>query len=330
VTAPLPEIAVVVPMRDASDTVAETIGSIAAQTVDRAAIEVLVVDDGSIDGGGQIADDALRRGRLTGRLLRTAGALGPSAARNLGWRAARAPWIQFLDADDLVGPEKLALQLPAARASAPDTCAVHSAWARLEPAGGRWVPSSVVVDPTVGTEPLADLLRADNFLHTGCALFRRSALERVAGFDTSLRLVEDVDLLMRLALDGGRFLRVHAAGPLFWYRQRPGSLSRRDEGAFVDACLRNTRRAEVAWRADGPLTASRREVLAGLYGQAARHYAERDRSRFEELVSHIGDLDPGFVPSGPEGLRRLSQVVGYRAAERFAVRYRRARRLLQR
>ena len=328
-TTPLPEVAVVVPMRDASDTIAETIGSIAAQTIDHAAVEVLVVDDGSTDGGGQIAEDALRRGGLDGRLFRTAGGLGPSAARNLGFRTARAPWIQFLDADDLLGPEKLSVQLPAARASAPDTCAVHSAWARLEPAGGRWVPSSVV-DPAVGTEPLADLLRADNFLHTGCALFRRSALERAGGFDTSLRLVEDVDLLMRLALDGGRFLRVHAAAPLFWYRQRPGSLSRRDEGAFVDACLRNTRRAEAAWRADGALTASRRGVLAGLYGQAARHYAERDRSRFEELVSHIGDLDPGFVPSGPEGLRRLSQVVGYRAAELFAVRYRRARRLLQR
>lgn len=321
-------VAVVVPMHDAALTIAETLQSVQAQSLGADQLEVVLVDDGSKDDSLALAVASLAPSGVRVVTVRHETPAGPSAARNAGWRTTASPWIQFLDADDLLAPSKCALQLGAA---AQDSTAalVHSRWARLAPSGaGAWEQAGDDLDPGIGEDALVDLLRADNFIHVGSCLFRREALEAVGGFDPALRLVEDVDLLMSLALKGLRFLQVPSPGPLYWYRQRPGSLSRTDAGAFVDACVRNTRRAEAAWRDGDELTPARRRFLAELYGQAARHLAEHDPKAFDTIVRHIDELAPAFVPSNPPGLRRLSRLVGYPAAERLAVRYRRVRRLL--
>src|SRR5271166_301363 len=63
--------------------------------------ELIVVDDGSVDGSGDVAR---RAGAI---VIRNSLPLGPAAARNRGARVARAPLIFFLDADVAVHPETI-------------------------------------------------------------------------------------------------------------------------------------------------------------------------------------------------------------------------------
>ena len=101
-----PVVSVIVPLYNLRQFVAEAIESALAQTLPPDEVEVIVIDDGSTDGGGEVVERYLPRVRYFRQENR-----GLSAARNAGIRVARAPSLTFLDADDRILPEKLAVQL---------------------------------------------------------------------------------------------------------------------------------------------------------------------------------------------------------------------------
>lgn len=88
-------LSVVIPLYNNSTVIGETLASALSQTVQE--FELIVVDDGSTDGGASLVE-AVRDVRV--RLIRQPN-LGVSAARNRGVLEARGEWIAFLDADDL-------------------------------------------------------------------------------------------------------------------------------------------------------------------------------------------------------------------------------------
>lgn len=97
------KISVIVPLYNARPYVAEAIDSILSQT--RPAEEVLIVDDGSTDGGGAVV---MAYGPPV-RLVAQAHA-GPATALNLALRQVTGEGVAFLDADDLWTAEKLERQ----------------------------------------------------------------------------------------------------------------------------------------------------------------------------------------------------------------------------
>lgn len=324
-----PVVTVVVPALDAAGWIADALQSVINQSYPKDALEVIVVDDGSRDDTSRVARRVMARSGIAHTVVSTPSTAGPSAARNLGWTRARGEWIQFLDADDVIEPKKIELQVQSAHMTAPDVAVVFSKWGRLACREGSWIREGSDVDPTVGDDPVLDILRSDNFIATGSQIFRRAWLERVDGYVDAYRWIEDVDLLLRLAFRGGRFLKAPAVQPVFWYRQRSGSLARSDNGAFVDGCLRNARLAEAHWREVGGLTAPRIQLLTDLYCWCAPHYAERDPTVFEALVRWLHSVDPAFAPRHRGALRLLARLVGYAQAELLAVRYRRLKRLVR-
>src|SRR6186997_921515 len=185
-------VSVVIPAQNAAAWIAETISSVVAQSAREQIESICVVDDGSSDDTASIAAAALARTGIAHTVVRANG-VGPSAARNLGWRHSRAPWLQFLDADDLLMPTKIERQLAAAIGLAEDVAVVYSPWSDLHSEGGVWTPAEWLRDPRIGADTLADQLENENFIATGSQLFRRAWLERVGGFDERLRLIEDVD-----------------------------------------------------------------------------------------------------------------------------------------
>jgi histidinol-phosphate phosphatase family protein len=172
---------------------------------------VLLVDD-RVDRSEPLAG---RRhlGPLVGRVFVLAGAArGPAAARNAGWRAARAPWVAFLD-DDVIPPQgwrgALAADLAAAEAG------VAGVQGRIR------VPLPRHRRPTDWERNVAGLERAR--WATADMAYRREALAAVGGFDERFPRAyrEDADLGLRLAGAGwrielGRRTVLHpvgAAGP---------------------------------------------------------------------------------------------------------------------
>jgi len=156
--------------------------------------ELVIVDDGSNDATPRV----LRRlmavePRL--RAVRLARNSGSAAARNVAWRAARAPWIAVLDADDVWHPDKLARQLAVLEAHPEALWSFHGVrYVRDEHVLLEWRP-----DPR--DDLAAAVLRSDHHVVHTAVLYRRDALARLGGFDVTLRRSQDWDLFVRLATD---------------------------------------------------------------------------------------------------------------------------------
>lgn len=117
-----PLISVIVPVYNAERWLSATLDSILAQTWPR--VEVIVVDDGSTDSSFQLANSYARHSIALHRKENG----GPCSARNLGLAKAQGDYIQFLDSDDVLHPDKLRLQLMAI-ANGPSRCAATCRYA---------------------------------------------------------------------------------------------------------------------------------------------------------------------------------------------------------
>jgi glycosyltransferase involved in cell wall biosynthesis len=326
--ADLPHVSVVIPAHNAADRLPMALDSVFAQTYPPEKLEVIVVDDGSTDDTAAVARDHLGASPMESQVISVENG-GPSRARNIGWRQGSGEWVQFLDDDDVLAHTKIEQQMSVAPATPADVAVLYSDWKRVQaenPSREGDVQSPRIRDD----HRLADLISTDGFIHLGSALFRRSWLERVKGFEEEHWLIEDVHLLLRMAMAGGRFGHVETEGPVFFYRQRnEGSLVADNKQAFIEGCVRNARMVERYARKNEALTDPLRAQLIRVYFQGTRYYAGRDRERFSEIWSRIRDLNPDAHPDQPAHLRMASKILGYPVAERVAVLYRRLKSSLK-
>jgi glycosyltransferase involved in cell wall biosynthesis len=174
-----PVVSVIVPVHNGKTFLAEALESVLRQTF--AALELIVVDDGSVDESAAIVR-ALPDGRV--RLVRQ-DHRGAGAARNRGVEESRGRYLGFLDADDVWMPDKLARQV-----------AVLDTDARLDMVFGHYLEF-------LGAEAgaLAGVPAAPGY--SSCTLLiRRAAMRAIGPFATTWRVGEFVEWYAR-ALDGG-------------------------------------------------------------------------------------------------------------------------------
>jgi glycosyltransferase involved in cell wall biosynthesis len=301
-----------------------------AQTYPSEKLEVIVVDDGSSDDTAAVARAYLKDAPMETQVMTVENG-GPSRARNIGWRCSSGEWIQFLDDDDRLASSKIETQTEKAAKVSPKVAVVYSPWQRLHlNPQGNWKKGSIE-RPSVNQETvLRDLIASENFIATGSQLFSREWLCSVEGFEERYKVIEDVHLMLRIAMKGGGFEYVETNEPVFFYRQRDqGSLASDNKQAFVDGCVRNARLVEQYARENNTLTDTLQRQLIRVYFQGTRYYAGRDRERFFDIWKRIRNLNPRAYPERPTHLRMVSKILGYPAAERVAVSYRRLKSSLK-
>jgi glycosyltransferase involved in cell wall biosynthesis len=199
------KVSVIIPARDAKGTLADTLASVAAQT--RRPAEVIVVDDCSTDGTGEIARDHA----VVSSVIVAAG-LGPAAATNLGVRQASGDWIALLDADDLWPAERLEQGIElAGRSGAHVVIGLVETFLDSAPEAGHM---RFQEGRHVGFLPGAILLRRDVFLELG-------------GFNETFKTGFFIDFWDRLTRGGHRVAQGDFVSLL--RRIRPGSLSHRTD-----------------------------------------------------------------------------------------------------
>jgi glycosyltransferase involved in cell wall biosynthesis len=211
-----PRVSVLMAAHNAQATIAESVASALAQTVSE--LEVLVVDDGSTV---PIAD-TLTPGDRRVRVLRTARNCGVAAARGAALRAARAPVVAQLDADDLWRPDHLAGLLTAF-----EDPQIGLAYANAEvlghPRGATlWIPSPAepargAVQSSEVVHPVNDLrvLLANNPIPAPAVAMRRHAALAVGGYPGWLAVGEDYMLYLNLLAAGWRFAYVPRASAVY-------------------------------------------------------------------------------------------------------------------
>ena len=218
---PAGELTVVVPVKDRPAELARLLTALRADP-DTAAVPVLVVDDGSADPGAVTAVAA----RHGARVLRHATARGPAAARNAGLRAASTPLVAFLDSDcvPLPGWSGPLVRLPAD----PRLALVAPRITALPSEDGGWVtPYEATVSALdMGPDPAQVAPgTAVSYLPSAAMVARRDALGD--GFDESMRVAEDVDLVWRLVAAGWRVRYEPSAAVAHEHRAATGEWLRR-------------------------------------------------------------------------------------------------------
>ena len=231
-------VTVVIPCFDQARYLPAAVASVRAQTC--GPVACVVVDDGSTDDTAAVAS------QLGTTVLRQANA-GVSAARNAGLAAARSDLVVFLDADDMLLPDAVAVEVDAfdrhpGAAAVVGRCQAVDAEGRLLPARHHDVDASQLYREWL----------ARNFVWTpGAALFDRRALQAIGGFPRDLGPAADYAVYLRLA----RTDRVvFVPRELVRYRQHDASMSR-DPALMLRAtlaALRREQRDAPAW-AQAPL-----------------------------------------------------------------------------
>jgi glycosyltransferase involved in cell wall biosynthesis len=180
-------VSVIIPCYRQAHFLGQAIESVRAQTYPH--VEVIVVDDGSPDNTAEVA---ARYAQVRYIAQKNA---GPSAARNTGLQISRGEFIVFLDADDRLLPDALAIGLKHLR-DHPE-CAFVSGQRRIIAYDGT--PLALQPLPCVKRNHYLSLLTGNYIGCTATVLHRREVLVELAGFDCSLRCSEDYELYLRVA-----------------------------------------------------------------------------------------------------------------------------------
>jgi glycosyltransferase involved in cell wall biosynthesis len=197
-------VSVIIPCFNAEKWIEEAIESCLNQTYEN--VEIIVIDDGSTqilaDYGNQI-------------IWESGPNRGGCYARNRGFNRSKGAFIQYLDADDYLLPQKLEKQVEFLQSTKAD--AVYSDWRQQK----HLQDGSIVMGEIQICGPQSDFLELalshNQWIQTANPLFTRAAIAHSEGWDESLKGAQDVDFFIALAINQTQF--VYLPGCYTIYRQ---------------------------------------------------------------------------------------------------------------
>ena len=198
-----PLVSILIPAYNAERWIAETMQSALGQTWPTK--EIILVDDGSTDQTVRVAQQfASKTVSIVSQKNQ-----GAAAARNKAFELCHGDYVQWLDADDLLSPDKIAYQMRAAGETTEGRTLFSSAWAsfRYRPAKARFIPTSLWsdLDPT---EWLTRKWEGNLHMQTATWLVSRELTEAAGSWDTRLLGDDDGEYFFRVvnASNGIRFV----------------------------------------------------------------------------------------------------------------------------
>ena len=302
-------VSILIPCCNTERWIGEAIDSALAQTWP--AKEVVVLDDGSKDQSLEIIKRFGDRIRFESGPNR-----GANAARNRLLELAHGDWLQYLDADDYLLPEKVAKQMKLVVAR-PKIDIVFGP-VIMEHRNEAKTRHEFLPIP----EP-HDLwiLLAQWFLpQTGALLWRKQAIVDVGGWKPNQPCCQEHELYLRLLMADKRFAYHEANGAI--YRQwGEHTVSKREKPEVHRQRLEIERRLEDFLRERNQLTAARLRAINQARFETARSAWQYDPTFATEIMGTVCRLEPDFVPGGkaaPPRYQLVYRLFGFRGAEKFA------------
>jgi glycosyltransferase involved in cell wall biosynthesis len=246
-----PVVSIITPLFNAESYIGEAIASARGQTLRD--WELLLVDDGSTDGGPAIARAAAAIDSRIRLIESSEFNRGAAVARNAGIAAAAGEFIAFLDADDLFDADKLAEEVSLMRAN-PAAMMLYgpTRWWHPGEEHRDWVEDMSAQADTLHKPPelLIDvlLLQKGEVPCTCSVLIRRSAIAVVGGFHESFRLYEDQTLWVRLFLHYP-VLVSNVARTVYRQHRASTSAAASNSGLYDRFDLHPARKAFLEWTA---------------------------------------------------------------------------------
>ena len=308
-------VSVIIPCYNAEPYVSETIRSVLDQTYAR--VEVIVVDDASADGSGGVIQGFADRVRAV-RLPKNRGG---SHARNRGAELAQGDYLMFLDADDLLGSDTLAVLVDAIRGAPGKIAIAPWSWFRLGP-DGLWTdaPSEVPQPSRERERALRDWISGASWAPPCAVLWERDVYERTGGWDDQVSLNDDGDLMMRALADGAEIIPL--AEGRSYYRVHPESRvsvsTNLFDGGRIRSGMRVLEKLVARLEANGEVADYRVSLAIGYQRLAltAFHFGHIDLAR--ECQRRGRSFGGTRIVSPTKVGRVLERLVGLEAKERVA------------
>lgn len=265
---PIPPVTVLLPAHNAEETIASAIASTLNQTFTD--FELWVLENGSTDRTAEIArgfeDPRVRVFEL--------GPVGFQGAVKYGIENAKSKWLARMDADDLMFPHRLEVEMRIAD-DRPEFVLIGSAAALLTPFGHIFEPILTVTSREVDSTRLGK----DRFLANPSALFRREVALEVGCVEPEFTS-DDLPLWFRLLTRGKGW---EIAEPLHLYRLQPNSMSKSLE------CFNDGLRARAKY---APHTlkywpARREKASSGWFAVAGLELLARDGSAVRKAAAFL-------------------------------------------
>ncbi len=306
-------VSVIIPCRNGERFLPATLESLARQ--EYRPIEAILIDDGSSDGSRAVMEEfgSRQAGGMTVKCLFQT-KLGVHHARNEGTMNSRGEFIQFLDADDLLSPEKIREQVGVLKVHR-EADVVYGEAQYLICIG----PNEKRLGRVIGLGACADIIASflsGEWLPPFSYLSRRSAVQRCGPWDDAITYAEDFEYFIRMAITGSLF--AHKAGLNGYYRKHSlETVSERDPLEHNRAYRMILLRAEENLRKKGELSEKRALGLAESHRRVARSVYASDYNCFQASIDDVLRLIPGYLPAKRKA-RIASLLMGFRNYERLA------------
>lgn len=304
-------VSIIIPCFNAERWLREAIDSCLQQTY--GAIEVIVIDDGSTDSSLEIIKT------YGDRILWESGPnLGGNVARNRGFALSKGEYIQYLDADDYILPEKIERQVNFLEQTNAD--AVYGDWRHKRHfPDGRVVLEDIQVS---GLQPdILQSLLADWWVSPACLLFRRSIVEKTGGWDEQLKAGQDRDFFLSIVMNGAAV--IYQPGCYSIYRRHGNvTVSTSSRTRYLESHYLIISRAEQKLKATHQLTSTYQQALAQSYFRLARKYLDIDTQKYTELLNKALFLHPTFKANAKDRtiIYNLAQnILGFHRLEQLVV-----------
>jgi len=297
-------VSILIPCYNAGPWVAQAIQSALDQTYHYK--EVIVVDDGS-------SDNSLEVVRSFGNRIRyeTGPNRGGNVVRNRLLHLANGDWLEFLDADDYLFPNKIEKQIQLIL-DKPELEVIYGPYLELYGNGALEIRAPVIDD-----DLFANYFRWLYFTTT-VLLLRKSAVQAVGGWKEDQKVCQEHELVLRLIKAGKKFaLAPEALGVN--RIQYDNSVSRRSPLNTLLQRMALSDNLEEYLKSRGEMTEERRVALAQARFLSARSAYLKDPVVARNLCAKALATGP-FVP--PCGVNRIYQVLfrlfGFESAELVA------------
>jgi glycosyltransferase involved in cell wall biosynthesis len=279
-------LSVVLPVRDAEPYLADALTSLVRNRTPEFDTEVIVVDDGSVDGTPEVIEDF--RQDLPGlAVVRNPAPLGLADARNAGLRLASGRYVTFLDGDDWLAPGYLARLVAAIEGLGCDFVRVDHVQVEGRKRETHRAPEprrGVVLNPRDGIMPPERKTMVD-YPYAWAGIYRRELGDLLA-FPSGLHTAEDRPWIWRLHRRARSFAVVSLAG-VFYRRGLPHSLTRiGDERQlhFFDAYEMVLAEVEPEFL---PKAARNLCALLAHHAELGERFTPELRARFDERAADV-------------------------------------------
>ncbi|HEV7860735.1 MAG TPA: glycosyltransferase family A protein [Pyrinomonadaceae bacterium] len=305
----VPLVSILTPCHNSERWISETLESALNQTWPNK--EIIVVDDGSSDRSPEIAGSFAPRGV---KVIKQENS-GASAARNRALLEAQGDYIQYLDADDLLAPDKIELQINRLAREEPGRIA-SCAWARFydEPANGKFVVDSLWKDYSP-VDWLVTSWTTGNMMATGAWLVPRAVADRAGSWDETRCPIDDAEYFTRVILSSNGISFCEEARE--YYRSGiPNTLSKQSSREMlsatyraIESCTRQLLAREDSQRTRRACASFFQRYIYDVYPRVPELVQEA-----EARVRTLGGSDMAY--DGSTKIRLLTGLVGWKAAKR--------------